>query len=61
MLGGYERLSNLDASGSLAFVDEFVNGKKSANGVMMKEPVISKALACGTILYGAYASSDPFL
>jgi hypothetical protein len=47
MLGGYGKLSNLDARESLIFLDEFVHGKKGARGRVITEPRMGKGRACG--------------
>ncbi|KAI9252725.1 alpha-N-methyltransferase NTM1 [Helicostylum pulchrum] len=46
MLGGFAVVDPVDVKGSLDFVDEFVHGKKGANNVMVKEPVITDGYAC---------------
>jgi hypothetical protein len=47
MLGGFGFLSDLDSTSSLTFIDEYINGKKDANGTVVVPPRIQTNLACG--------------
>ncbi|KAJ3185350.1 hypothetical protein HDU85_001400 [Gaertneriomyces sp. JEL0708] len=46
MLGGFGKLTDIDCSASLKFIDEFVNGKKGPGGKLVSQPRIEKLLAC---------------